>query len=85
MQNAMVEKHSSDTGERTFVTQRPAINMVEDASDTVSKVKGRGIYHWESTDSTYFVNDDTIYKAGYTTTIGTITSGNKKISFHEVA
>ena len=48
MQNAMVNKIDSDTGERTVVTQRPAINMVEDASGTVAKVRGRGIYFWDA-------------------------------------
>jgi len=84
MQNAMVEKVESDTGDRLVVTQRPSINMIEDASNTVSKVKGRGIYYWDATTSDYFVNDDTIYKAGYATSIGTITSGTKKCFFHEV-
>jgi len=84
MQNAMAEKYESDTGERLFVTQRPAINMIEDASDSVSKDKGRGIYFWDVSDADYFINDDTIYKAGYVITIGTISSGTKKCSFHEV-
>jgi len=84
MQNAMVEKVESDTGDRLIVTQRPSINMIEDCSDTVSKVKGRGIYFWDAASSDYFVNDDTIYKDGYATVIGTISSGTKKCSFHEV-
>jgi len=84
MQNAMVDKISSDSGERMIVTQRPAINMIEDASDTVAKVKGRGIYYWDAAGADYFVNDDTIYKAGYATSIGAITSGTDKVSFHEV-
>ena len=84
MKNAMVEIIDSDTGNRNIAVQRPAINMVEDASVTVADVQGRGIYHWAATNSDYFINDDTIYKAGYVTTIGTITSGYKKCSFHEV-
>lgn len=84
MQNAMVDIISSDTGDRHIVTQRPAINMIEDASDTVSKVKGRGIYNWEATNSDYFVNDDTIYRNGYVTSIGTISSGTQKVLFREV-
>lgn len=84
MQNAMVEKEVSDEGNILIVTQRPSIDMLEDASDTVAKKKGRGIYYWSVTSSDYFINDDTVYKSGYTTTIGTITSGTKKCSFHEV-
>ena len=84
MQNAMVDTISSDTGERHIVTQRPSINIVEDASDTVAKNKGRGIFYWDAGGADYFVNDDTIYKADYTATIGTITTGTHKCSFHEV-
>ena len=84
MSNVMVEQHSSDTGDRMIVTQRPAIDMVEDASGTVADGKGRGIYRWDSEDADYFINDDTVYKAGYTTIIGTISSGTDRCSFHEV-
>jgi len=77
MQNAMVEKSESDTGDRVIVTQRPSINIIEDASDTVSKVNGRGIYFWDIASADYFVNNDTVYKAGYVTVIGTISSGTK--------
>lgn len=84
MQNVMVDKYSSDTGERLVATQRPGINMIHDASVSVAKVKGRGMYHWGETSSDYFVNDDTVYKGGYGGVIGTITSGTKKCSFHEV-
>ena len=84
MQNIMVEQVESDTGKRLVATQRPAINMLEDASDTVAKTQGRGIYFWDAASADYFVNDDTIYKSGYATSIGTITTGTKKVSFHEV-
>ena len=84
MQNAMVSKVDSDTGERMIVTQRPAINMLEDASLTVAKVKGRGIHYWAAGTADYFVNDDTIYKQDYTTAIGTITSGTGRVTFHEI-
>lgn len=84
MQNAMIDKIASDTGERMIVTQRPAIDMVEDASATVSKLNGRGIYHWPTNSADYFINDDTIYKGGYVNTVGTITSGVDRCYFFEV-
>jgi len=84
MENAIVSKVESDTGERIVATQRPSINMLYDASDTVVKDKGRGIYYWDAATSDYFINDDTIYKVNYDTVIGTITSGTGKCSFHEV-
>lgn len=84
MQNCMVDKFASDTGERLVATQRPGINMVEDASTTVAKVKGRGIYYWDVTSADYFINDDTVYKSGYSTVVGTISGGTHKCSFHEV-
>ena len=84
MQNTMVDKIDSDTGERMIVTQRPAIDMVEDASTTVAKVMGRGIYYWDVNSSDYFINEDTVYKAGYTNSIGTITTGVDRCYFFEV-
>lgn len=84
MQNIIVDKIDSDTGERVIVTQRPAIDMVEDASTTVSKVMGRGIYYWDVTSADYFINEDTVYKAGYTNIVGTITTGVDRCYFFEV-
>lgn len=84
MQNAMVEKHQSDTGDRMTVTQRPAIDMIEDASANTVDATGRGIYRWDINNADYFINNDTIYKGGYTTTIGTISAGMNRCSFHEV-
>lgn len=84
MQNIMVDKYQSDTGERFIATQRPAIDMVENASTTVVDARGRGIYYWSDTNADYFVNNSTVYKSGYTSVVGTISSGTKKCSFHEV-
>jgi len=84
MQNAMVEREVSDESDLLIVTQRPSIDMIEDASDTVSKIKGRGIHYWDTTSADYFINDDTVYKDVYSAALGTISTGTRKCTFHEV-
>lgn len=67
-----------------YLTCRPPIQLLIDASTTVSDAYGRGIYYWNTTSSRYFVNYDTIYKTNYSTTIGTISTGYLKCSFAEL-
>lgn len=63
------------------VTQRPSIDITESASTA----RGRGIYYWDANSTTYISNDDTIYKANYSTALGTtITSGKKRVHFHQL-
>ena len=53
-----------------FVTQRPAVNVYKDPTDdSVTAVRGRGVYDWGAVGSKYFVNDDEVYKDDYGTTV----------------
>lgn len=52
-----------------FVTQRPSIDMTEDASDTVTDVRGRGIYYWDAVSAIFFVNDNKVFKGTYGTAV----------------
>jgi hypothetical protein len=70
---------------QTYLTQRPAIDVFSDASDTVADARGRGIYYWDGNSALYFINDDTIYKTSYSTTIGAITAGTKRCYFFTLA
>lgn len=54
---------------KIFTTQRPSINIAEDASETVSDLRGRGIYYWEANSAIYFVNDNKVYKGSYSTAV----------------
>lgn len=80
MLNGVVVK----SGSGDYITQRPSVDVFEDASVTVADAKGRGIYRWDSAPGTYFVNANKIYKNTYATVIGTITTGTQKCYFFEV-
>jgi len=70
---------------RYFATQRPSVNIFEDASATVADAKGRGVYYWDKVSALYFVNDDTVYKGNYSAPLGVaLSSGTDKIYFFEV-
>ena len=70
---------------RVYATQRPSINIFEDASATVADTKGRGIYYWNKASARYFVNDDTVYKGDYSAPLAaTLTSGTDKVYFFEI-
>lgn len=84
MENCMVDKYSSDGGERLVVTQRPAIDMIEDASVTVADARGRAMYYWDTNTANYFINNNKVYKSSYNTVVGTISAGTKKCYFYEV-
>lgn len=78
--NGVIENNESGP----YLTQRPAINVSEDASATVSAAKGRGIYYWDGNTDVYFVNNATVYKTSYATVIGTITAGIEKCYFFSI-
>lgn len=71
-------------GGRVYVSQRPAIDILEYASDTVSDARGRGTYFWGYDGNLYFINDDTVYKNSYGTTIDTISSGTNRVYIMEL-
>lgn len=71
-------------GGRPFVTQRPSLDWIEDASDTVADAQGRGIYYWQATGFRYFVNKNKIYKGDYSTVLATITAGTRRVYFYEI-
>lgn len=84
MTNTAVVRRSTGQGEKIYVTQRPGITVFSDASATTSDVRGRGAHYWSVTSASYFINDDTIYKNDYGTTVGSISSGTEKCTFVEL-
>ena len=79
--NAVADRYPSG---RLYITQRPAINILVDASDNTTKDKGRGVYYWGGTKDNYFVNDTGVYAGSYDNQIGTITTGKGSVFFVEL-
>lgn len=76
LKNLIVHKE----GERYKITQRPSINVEEDASNISGlPAKARGIYYWEraTTPATFIINNDTVYD---TTQDGGEVDGGSEIS-----
>ena len=67
-----------------YATQRPSVNVIEDASAQGVGARGRGIYYWDAQDKLYIVNDDTIHINTYGGTQLTITAGTQKVYFAEL-
>jgi len=79
--NGVVEKR----GNVQYVTQRPSIDVFDDASASVSDARGRAIYHWDAADDLYLLNNDTIYKNSHASVVSTSpTAGTKKCKFLEI-
>lgn len=79
--NGIVEKR----GNVLYTTQRPSIDVFEDASVNVSDARGRAVYYWDAASDLYFLNNDTIYKNSHASVVSTSpTAGTKKCKFVEV-
>jgi len=76
--NAIVETR----GGKTYITQRPSIDVTENADTHISDARGRAIYYWPETTSVYVVNNDNIYKGSQSNSISTaLTAGVTKCHF----
>ncbi len=54
--------HLNGSGE-VEVTQRPSIDIIEDATVLSLNDRGRGIYYWEENSKLYIVHDDDLYES----------------------
>lgn len=80
--NALYSKYPDG---RVYATQRPAISIREKASDTVSDAMGRGVIYWDAVNAYYFVNNDTVYKGGYSSPLGvTLSAGRDPVTMLEI-
>ena len=76
--NGIVEK----IGERVYLTQRPSIDVFEDADTHISDARGRALIYWDETSALYIVNNGTIYKSSQSNSISTgPTAGTQKCHF----
>jgi hypothetical protein len=74
--NAMVQM----VGDIAYVTQRPGIDVFEDAGAQGAGSKGRGIFFWADNNATYLCNDGTLYKGNQGTSISTaLTTGTDRV------
>ena len=88
--NGIVDAYSNEP-ERTYVTNRPAITVTDDASaiQNPSNDSGRGVYHWGIRGDTFIVNNNTVYINDYTSTCnvygnGTgLLAGTERVYFQE--
>ena len=78
MTNAIAKKKNG----KIVATQRPSIDLFEDASGAGADARGRAIYRWASNNSLYIVNNNKIYKDSQSSVaIKTITAGTKRCKF----
>jgi len=77
MTNAMAIKED----DRTYITQRPSIDIYEQASDHVTDARGRAVFYWDLNSAQYIVNNNKIYKGSQSNVIATITAGVDRCKF----
>jgi hypothetical protein len=82
MTNAIVY----DEGGKLIVSQRPGIDIFEEADTHIADARGRAISYWEANSALYIVNNDTIYKGSQSSELGgagngAITAGTEKCKF----
>ncbi len=67
-----------------YLTQRPSIDIFEDASDGGAGTRGRAIHYWNDATSLYILNAGTLYKGSYATSLSTSpTTGTQRCKFLE--
>ena len=79
--NGMVEEE----GGTLYLTQRPSIDIFEDAGTAGANARGRAIQYWDENSAIYILNDGTLYKDTQSTSISASpTAGTKKCKFLEI-
>ena len=85
LDSGMTNGVAEDRGGVRYITQRPSIDVFEDASAQSAGSRGRGIYYWADGSALYIINDGTLYKADQASSISTSpTAGTKKCTFVEL-
>ena len=83
--NAIIGEY--DDG-RIYATQRPSIDIFDDASEASLPEKGRGVYRWDKADDTYSIVADKVYKGSLAgvaiATLGSSVGTTGKIYFVEM-
>jgi hypothetical protein len=70
---------------KSYLTQRPSIDIFEDASDAISDAKGRGLFFWAENSILYIVNNDNLFKANQGASISSgLTAGTKRCYFFPI-
>lgn len=84
--NAIIGEYDDS---RIYATQRPSIDIFDDASVNALPEKGRGVYFWEhpNVNDRYIIIDDTVYKESTATPMvvaATLSGGTDKVYFIEM-
>ena len=83
-ENAIIGQYEDG---RLYATQRPSIDIFEDASEASNPHtgKGRGVYFWDKASDRYIVRNNKIYKGSAgAAAIATIGTGTEKVYFVEM-
>ncbi len=76
--NGVVKKR----GEILYLTQRPSIDVFEDAGTHIADERGRAIIYWPETAGLYILNNGTLYNNSQSSSLSTSpTAGTKKCKF----
>lgn len=72
--------------QKLYITQRPGVSVRERATDTEDvPAAGRGIIYWDAVNAYYIVNNDTVYKGGYSSPLGvTMSAGRDPVTMLEI-
>lgn len=82
MTNGMAE----EKGGIVYATQRPSIDVFEDAGTAGGGARGRAIQYWDENSAIYILNDGTLYKGTQGASISVSPSaGTTKCYFYEIA
>jgi hypothetical protein len=69
---------------KTIVTQRPSIDISEDASGLGLNDRARGIYYWETNNKLYIFHDNDVYATTQdSVAVGAITAGTERLTILE--
>ena len=69
---------------RWYATQRPGVNLFENASASVTDARGRGLYYWDQVTDRDIVNADTVYKGSYSGSTMAISTGTQRVYVSDV-
>lgn len=68
-----------------YLTQRPAIDVFEDADGLTADARGRGVFFWSENSILYIVNNDNLYKSNQGASISSgLTAGTKRVYFFPI-
>ena len=85
IRNGIVKTKTVNGQPVPYVTQRPAIDIFEDADTHISDARGRAVHFWDTDSALWIFNNDTLYKDTQAASVSSApTAGTKKCMFLEL-